>query len=125
MRIAIASGKGGTGKSTIATNLAYLLSEQYEDVVIVDCDVEEPNCHIFLKPKIESSKKAFSAIPKINKELCIGCGKCKDICKFNSLALIKKEVLVFPELCHGCGGCCGKSYIKFNYAIVSSSSLHI
>lgn len=105
MKIAIASGKGGTGKSTVATNLAYILSERYDDVVIIDCDVEEPNCHIFLKPEITSSEVVFSAVPEINKEICTGCGKCKEICQFNALALIKKDVIVFPELCHGCGGC--------------------
>ena len=79
MKIAIASGKGGTGKSTVATNLAYLLSEIYEDVAIIDCDVEEPNCHIFLNPEIKKSEKSYLTVPEINKELCIGCGKCTEI----------------------------------------------
>ena len=105
IKIAIASGKGGTGKSTVSTNLAYILSEIYEDVAIIDCDVEEPNCHIFLNPEIIKSEKSFLSVPEINKELCIGCGKCKEICQFNSLALVKGKVIVFPELCHSCGGC--------------------
>lgn len=105
MKIAIASGKGGTGKSTIAANLAHLLSQKIEGVAILDCDVEEPNCHLFLKPKIEMSEKVFVKVPEIDKEKCIACGKCKDICRFNALALVKDKVLVFPELCHSCGGC--------------------
>ena len=104
-KIAVASGKGGTGKSTISTNLAYILSENYDDVALIDCDVEEPNCHIFLNPKIETSEKVFLSVPEINKELCTGCGKCKEICQFNSLAIVKNKVIVFPELCHSCGGC--------------------
>jgi len=105
IKIAIASGKGGTGKSTVATNFAYLLSELYEDVAIIDCDVEEPNCHIFLNPEIKISEKSCLSVPEIDKELCIGCGKCAAICQFNSLALVKGKVIVFPELCHSCGGC--------------------
>lgn len=105
IKIAIASGKGGTGKSTVSTNLAYLLSEIYENTAIIDCDVEEPNCHIFLNPEIKTSKKSFLSVPYIDKELCIGCGKCAEICQFNSLALVKSKIIVFPELCHSCGGC--------------------
>lgn len=105
MKIAIASGKGGTGKSTIAANLAHLLAEKLGDVALLDCDVEEPNCHIFLKPEIQTSEKVFVDVPEINKEKCIACGKCKDICRYNALALVKNKVLVFPELCHSCGGC--------------------
>lgn len=105
IKIAVASGKGGTGKSTVSTNLAYILSEVYEDVAIVDCDVEEPNCHIFLNPEIKESKECYLAVPEVNRELCIGCGKCTEICQFNSLALVKGKVIVFPEFCHSCGGC--------------------
>lgn len=105
MKIAIASGKGGTGKSTVSTNLAHLLSSKYDDVAIVDCDVEEPNCHIFLKPEVKYSEKSFLNVPLIDKEKCIGCGKCVEICQFNSLAVVKNKVIIFPELCHSCGGC--------------------
>ncbi len=106
MKIAIASGKGGTGKSTIAVNLAYYLSE-YKDkkISLLDCDVEEPNCHIFLKPEIINREKIFLSIPDIDNEKCTGCGKCVEICRFNSLALVKNKIMVFPELCHSCGGC--------------------
>ena len=105
IKIAVASGKGGTGKSTLSTNLAYILAEIYQDVALIDCDVEEPNCHIFLNPKIETSEKSYLSVPKINKEICISCGKCTAICQFNTLALVKGKVIVFPELCHSCGGC--------------------
>jgi len=105
VKIAIASGKGGTGKSTISTNLAYILSLTCKDVAIIDCDVEEPNCHIFLNPEITSTEKHFLDVPLIDNDLCIGCGKCAEICEFNSLAIVKKKAIIFSELCHGCGGC--------------------
>lgn len=105
MKIAIASGKGGTGKSTISTNLAYLLSKKYNNVAILDCDVEEPNCHIFLKPELTLSQNISIPTPLIDKDKCIACGKCVEVCQFNSLALIKKNILVFNDLCHGCGSC--------------------
>lgn len=105
MKIAIASGKGGTGKSTLATNFAYLLSKSYKDICLLDCDVEEPNCHIFLKPFFNKKEKIYVQTPDINPEKCIKCGKCADICQFNALAFVKDKVIVFPELCHGCGSC--------------------
>ena len=105
MRIAVASGKGGTGKSTVSINLAWILSKQYKNVYLLDCDVEEPNCHIFLKPELQEVKKVFLPVPEINSDLCIGCGKCSNLCEFNALACIKDKIIVFPELCHGCGGC--------------------
>lgn len=105
MKIAIASGKGGTGKSTVSTNLAYLLSKTYNDVALLDCDVEEPNCHIFMKPDFNYSKKVCVPIPEINTEKCIACGKCAEVCQYNALAFVKGKVLVFGELCHGCGSC--------------------
>lgn len=105
MKIAIASGKGGTGKSTVATNFAYLLSKSYKDVCLLDCDVEEPNCHIFLKPYFNNKEQIYVKTPEINKEKCIKCGKCAEVCQFNALAFVKDKVLVFPELCHGCGSC--------------------
>jgi len=105
MKIAIASGKGGTGKSTVATNLAYFLSKIYKDVCLIDCDVEEPNCHIFMKPYFNYSQKIYVPIPKINVKKCISCGRCAEICQYNALAFIKDKVIVFKELCHGCGSC--------------------
>ncbi|EKE03633.1 MAG: cobyrinic acid a,c-diamide synthase [uncultured bacterium] len=105
MKIAVASGKGGTGKSTVSINLAYLLSKTYKDVCLLDCDVEEPNCHIFLNPCINKSEQVFMPIPEVITSKCISCGKCAQICEFNALAFVKNFVIVFPELCHSCGGC--------------------
>ncbi len=103
MVIAIASGKGGTGKTTIATNLAKAVSD--EGVSLLDCDVEEPNSHLFMKP---TSTRTFSHtiyVPKVDNELCTGCGKCAELCQFKAIINIKDSVLTFPELCHGCKGC--------------------
>ncbi len=105
MKIAIASGKGGTGKSTVSTNLAYLLSKMYKEVCLVDCDVEEPNCHIFMQPDFNYQEKVFVPVPQVDSEKCIACGKCAVVCEYNALAFVKNKVLVFEELCHGCGSC--------------------
>lgn len=102
MNISVASGKGGTGKTTVATNLALSLKD---NVQLLDCDVEEPNSHIFVKPHIKETKSVFVQVPKINKEKCTGCGKCGEVCEYNAIAVVNKKVLVFPELCHGCGSC--------------------
>ena len=105
MKIAVASGKGGTGKSTVSTNLAYFLSKMYKDVALLDCDVEEPNCHILMKPDFNYSQSVYVPVPKINAEKCITCGRCAEVCQYNALAFVKGKVLVFEELCHGCGSC--------------------
>ncbi len=105
MRIAIASGKGGTGKTTVAVNLASLMSKTNSSLYYVDCDVEEPNGHLFLNPEVTCKRPVFLPKPSVNEELCDGCGECKVICQYNALALIGEKVLVFPELCHSCGGC--------------------
>ncbi len=105
MRIAVASGKGGTGKTTVATNLAYVASRNGRSVTYVDCDVEEPNGHIFLKPQFESSTPVGTLIPQVDDAKCTHCGKCGEICQYSAIAAMEKAVLVFAELCHGCGGC--------------------
>jgi MinD superfamily P-loop ATPase len=104
--VSIASGKGGTGKTTIATNLALFLSgEKSQKIQFLDCDVEEPNAHIFLNPKIETSKPINLPIPDVNLSKCSFCGECAQVCAYNAIVVLKKEVLTFPALCHGCGGC--------------------
>ena len=104
LTIAIASGKGGTGKTTVAVHLAAMLAEQGLAVQYIDCDVEEPNGHIFLKPEIEHTEEVGILVPVIDKNKCTACGKCADACEYNAIAVLK-TAMVFPELCHGCGGC--------------------
>ena len=104
MIISVASGKGGTGKTTIAVNLALVLAET-ESVCLMDCDVEEPNAHLFLKPVLEGCSKVTVPIPVVDEGLCSGCGRCGEICAFNAIVYLGNHVLTFPELCHGCGGC--------------------
>jgi MinD superfamily P-loop ATPase len=115
LKIAIASGKGGTGKTTIATNLAYLLKETGNRVLLTDCDVEEPNDYIFINFEKEGEVDSSILIPSIIEEKCTGCGKCSEICQFNAIATINKKTLVFPEMCHGCGAC---SYVCPENAIL-------
>jgi len=105
MRIAIASGKGGTGKTTIATNLAVLISQSGQKVQYVDCDAEEPNGHIFLKPEIEISEDVTVGVPEVDQEKCVGCGRCGELCQYSAITCVKGKILVFEELCHSCGGC--------------------
>ncbi len=102
--LAIASGKGGTGKTTVAVNLAAVLAERGEAVQYLDCDVEEPNGHIFLKPAIERVEEVGIPVPVIDKTKCTACGQCAEACEYNAIVVLK-TALVFPELCHGCGGC--------------------
>jgi MinD superfamily P-loop ATPase len=102
MIISIASGKGGTGKTTVATNLAVSIGS---DVQLLDCDVEAPNAHLFINPVIELNKKVYTPVPQIDEEKCNFCKKCAEICRFKAIAVIKEIVLTFPELCHSCGGC--------------------
>ena len=102
MRVAVASGKGGTGKTTIATNLALAVGSH---VHLLDCDVEEPNAHFFINPVFEATQTVFTPVPEVDEERCTFCGKCSEICQFKAIAVVAKTVLVFNELCHSCGGC--------------------
>ncbi len=105
MKIAIASGKGGTGKTTIATNLAASVSQTGMKVQYLDCDAEEPNGHIFLKPEIEYSEDVTVGVPEVDQEKCTGCGQCGRLCQYSAITCVKGKVLVFEQLCHSCGGC--------------------
>lgn len=101
MKIAILSGKGGTGKTFVSTNLAYVS----KNVTYLDCDVEEPNGRIFLKNKVEKIEEVKVKVPIYDQNKCNGCRKCVDICHFNALAFVKNKVVIFEDLCHSCGGC--------------------
>lgn len=101
MKIAVLSGKGGTGKTLVSVNLAAAA----EPSVYIDCDVEEPNGHLFLKPEEILEETISVKIPMVHNELCSGCRKCVDFCKFNALASIKNKLIVFEDVCHSCGGC--------------------
>jgi MinD superfamily P-loop ATPase len=100
--VAIASGKGGTGKTTVAVNLALSLDGP---VQLLDCDVEAPNCHLFLRPTITASEPAGIPVPRVDHERCTLCRDCGSICQYNAIAVLATGVMVFEELCHGCGGC--------------------
>lgn len=106
MVISIASGKGGTGKTTVATSLALFLERNNaRRINFIDCDVEEPNAHIFLKPQISKKIPFGIPIPEVNFSKCDYCGRCSEVCAYNAIVVIKNKVLIFPDLCHGCGGC--------------------
>jgi MinD superfamily P-loop ATPase len=102
MIIAVASGKGGTGKTTVSASLASIWKHP---VLAVDMDVEEPNLHLFLKPDSVSSEAAYLEVPVLDKALCTLCGACAELCQFKALSLMGTHLLVFPDMCHGCGGC--------------------
>jgi len=126
MIIAVASGKGGTGKTTVAVSLALSIASQrlsvkaskrlgeanaetlgrYDaETLFLDCDAEEPNAHLFLKPAIEQREEVGILIPRVDEAKCTLCGRCAEVCQYNAIAVLPQKVLVFPELCHGCGGC--------------------
>ena len=100
MKVAIASGKGGTGKTAIATNLAVS-----NNITLFDCDVEEPNAHLFFDIKLQKVEDVCLKIPIIDEKKCTLCGKCSKFCQYNAIAVLPSHVLFFPELCHGCSGC--------------------
>ncbi len=101
MIISVASGKGGTGKTTVSVNLALSIS----NIQFLDCDTEEPNAHIFIKPTVKNKIPVYIPVPEIDRDKCTFCGKCKEVCAYNAIAVLKKDILVFKELCHGCGAC--------------------
>jgi MinD superfamily P-loop ATPase len=102
MVISVASGKGGTGKTTVATNLAVSIEDS---VQLLDCDVEEPNSHLFISPSFDAVETVFTPVPQVDQSKCTLCGQCDQICQFKAIVVIGETVLSFPELCHSCGGC--------------------
>jgi MinD superfamily P-loop ATPase len=105
MRIAIASGKGGTGKTTVAVNLALTAARAGLDVHLADCDVEEPNAHLFLTPDLDPAAQVRVSVPVVNQDVCSHCGACARICEFNAIACLPDRTMVFHDLCHSCDGC--------------------
>ena len=109
MIIAIASGKGGTGKTTVATSLAKSIvaagSGGPRNLLFLDCDVEEPNAALFLKPALTSREEVGILIPQVDHAVCTYCGRCAEVCVWHAIAVVGEKVLIFPELCHGCGSC--------------------
>ncbi len=113
MVIAVASGKGGTGKTTIATSLALAVSPA--STTFLDCDVEAPNAHFFLEPTFSKHEEVGLLIPQVDEERCTACGRCAEVCQYHAIVVLAGKVLVFPELCHGCGSCtlnCPEDAIK-------------
>ena len=105
MRITVASGKGGTGKTTIATSLALSLAEDGHPPLFLDGDVEAPNAHLFLHPAFEQRQDVAILIPQVDESKCTYCGKCAEVCQYHAIVVVGKKALVFPQLCHGCGSC--------------------
>ena len=117
MIISVASGKGGTGKTLVATSLALSLKDSHE-VTLLDCDVEEPNDHVFLNTRLSDSEKVIITVPKVADDKCTYCGKCAEVCAYNAIAVLGNHILTFPQLCHGCGAC---SYLCPEKAISEES----
>lgn len=105
MKIAVASGKGGTGKTLISTNLAIVAASRMHRVTLVDCDVEEPNTALFLQPEKLREEPVHVAVPLIDNDLCTGCRKCAELCQFNALITVKDKTFLFEDMCHACGLC--------------------
>jgi MinD superfamily P-loop ATPase len=101
MIVSVASGKGGTGKTSVAVNMALSVG----NVQLLDCDVEEPNAHLLLHPDLDRMEPVYSLIPFVNEELCSHCGECSKFCQYNAIFATSEKNLVFPDLCHSCGGC--------------------
>jgi MinD superfamily P-loop ATPase len=102
MILAIASGKGGTGKTTVAVNAARAFGSE---VLLLDCDVEEPNAHLFLPGRVDTAETISIPVPQVDESLCDGCGECGSFCEYHAIVSFGTLPLVFPEMCHGCGGC--------------------
>jgi MinD superfamily P-loop ATPase len=102
MILAVASGKGGTGKTTVSVNLACVYGAP---VQLVDCDVEEPNCHLFLRGTVSKRENVGIPVPRVDESLCNGCGECGRFCRYSAIVSFGSAPLVFPDMCHGCGGC--------------------
>jgi len=102
MMITVASGKGGTGKTTVATNLAVAVGE---GATLLDCDVEEPNAHLFLKPESVTKTPVTTMVPVVDPDVCVQCGACSELCQFSAITLVAGELYTFPRMCHSCGGC--------------------
>lgn len=101
MIISVASGKGGTGKTSVAVNMALSVG----NIQLLDCDVEEPNAYLLLHPEINKKEAVYTSIPKVDRMLCDTCGECTKFCQYNAIFIVPEKILIFPELCHSCGGC--------------------
>jgi MinD superfamily P-loop ATPase len=104
MIITVASGKGGTGKTLVATSLALSLQDS-EKVTLLDCDVEEPDDHVLLRPSLDDSEPVNIPVPVVDEDRCTYCGRCAEVCAYHAIAVLGEHVLTFPQLCHGCGAC--------------------
>jgi MinD superfamily P-loop ATPase len=113
MFVSVASGKGGTGKTSVAVNMALSVG----NVKLLDCDVEEPNAYLLLHPEIRKKEPVYTSIPNIDRKLCNTCGECTRFCQYNAIFVAPEKILVFPDLCHSCGGCalvCSKNAITWD-----------